>query len=133
MQPHVIKEQLTKDLALGRVSLSDSRVRNIVRSPLGIVPKGDGFLRRIHDLSFPENRSTNDSIPEDYGYLSYTTINDILAGILKTGRHSLIIKRDIKAAFRMIAVQLKDRRLLGFTWNDEIYYENCLPKQNVFV
>lgn len=108
------------------MSHAESDIENIVRSPLGIVAKSDGSSRRIHDLLYPENHSTNNSIPEDYGTLNYTTISDILVGVLRTGRHSIIIKRDIKAAFRMLAVRCQDRRLLGFTWNHTIYYKNCL-------
>lgn len=81
LQPHLIEEQLIKDLASSRVSIAESP-SNIVQSPLGVVPKGDGSPRRIHDLSYPKKQSTNDSIPEAYGYLTFSTITNVLAGIL---------------------------------------------------
>ena len=46
--------------------------------------------------------------------------------IKEAGRHSVIIKRDIKDAFRNIPVASNNRWLLGFSWLSEFYHENCL-------
>ena len=36
-------------------------------------------------------------------------------------------KTDIKSAFRIIPVAPADYHLLGFYWEDQYYYERCLP------
>jgi hypothetical protein len=43
------------------------------------------------------------------------------------GPGAVILKRDLKDAFRNIPVALEDRRLLGFIWELVVYTECCLP------
>jgi hypothetical protein len=50
LDPSVIKQKLFDDLALGRVT-SVHPVTPYICSPLGLVPKHNGGLRRIHLLS----------------------------------------------------------------------------------
>ena len=48
--------------------------------------------------------------------------------MIKTaGHHSLILKRDIKDAFRNIPIAPHVQWLLGFTWDGKFYKETCLP------
>jgi hypothetical protein len=110
------------DLECGRVSLCENAT-GIVTSPLGLVPKHDGGHRRIHDLSFPPGTSINDGIPKIFGTIEYTTFDDIAA---RTRQGNLIVKRDIKDAFRIVLISLHYRRLLGFGWQGVYYTENCL-------
>jgi hypothetical protein len=75
------------------------------------VPKPDGTFRRIHNLSSPKPRrglSVNAAIPEAYSTLTYSTVDDILALILLAGRGAVILKRDLKDAFRNIPVAITD-------------------------
>jgi len=69
----------------------------------------------------------NDAIPDEYSSLSYSIIDDILPLVLQAGKGAIIIKRDIKAAFRNIPVALPHQRLLGFIWLGVVYVECCLP------
>ena len=73
-------------------------------SPLGLVPKKDSGLRRIHDLLHPLQRSVNAYINLDYSALQYTQIDQILDNIIKAGHYCIIFKRDIKDAFRNILI-----------------------------
>jgi hypothetical protein len=94
------------------------------------VPKLDGTFRRIYNLSSPKPRrglSVNAAIPEAYSTLTYSTVDDILALILLAGRGAVILKRDLKDAFRNIPVAITDQRLLGFKWEKTVYTECCLP------
>ena len=43
------------------------------------------------------------------------------------GQGAVILKRDLKDAFRIIAVAVPDQRLLDFIWEKIIYTECCLP------
>ena len=95
-----------------------------------MVPKPDGTLHRIHNLSSPkpgQGLSVNATIPEAYSTFTYSTIDDILALILLTGKGAVILKRDLKDAFRNIPVAVSDQRLMGFKWEKIVYTECCLP------
>ena len=98
-----------------------------VSSPLGVVPKHDGGRRRIHHLSYPTGSSVNNFIDQSRGTLSYTTFDEILFSIGQAGRGCILIKRDIRDAFRMIPVSALQRWLLGFSWRSVFYQEHALP------
>ena len=73
------------------------------------MPKPDGTFRRIHNLSSPKPRrglSVNAAIPEAYSTLTYSNVDEILALILFAGRGAIILKRDLKDAFRNISRSL---------------------------
>jgi hypothetical protein len=118
--------KLRIDLSLGRVSPSTGNAP-FISSPLGFVPKGDGGLRRIHHLSFPRKASVNHYIDEASSTLVYTSLYKVTNHVIAAGKHCIIMKRDIKDAFRNIPVAYQDRWLLGFCWKDVFYTENCLP------
>lgn len=123
--PSHITDQLRSDLKLGRVSQCVPRYPYI-SSPLGLVSKSDGGWRRIHHLSHPPGRSVNDYVPRENAYLAYTSRVELLHLVVVAGRGAVILKRDLKDAFRMIAVAQHQRWLLGFSWNGVYYHENCL-------
>jgi hypothetical protein len=91
------------------------------------VPKGDGGLRRIHDLSYPRGSSVNELTPDAYKAITYTTIADICDSILAAGRGCTIVKRDIKDAFRNVPIAPSEQWLVGFEWEGAYYQEACLP------
>jgi hypothetical protein len=75
-------------------------------SPIGLVPKKlDGVKvgwRVIFDLSSPEGSSVNDGIPIEYGAIVYETLNDAIRLVAQAGKGAVMMKRDLKAAFRHI-------------------------------
>ena len=88
-----------------------------VYSPLGLIPKPDGSFRRIYNLSSPKTRrglSVNAAILEDCSILVYSTIDEILTLILIASIGAIILKRDIKDAFRNIPIATLNQCLLGF-------------------
>jgi hypothetical protein len=123
---NTITAQLHKDLALGRVSPHNGSFPFFC-SPLGLVGKSDGGWRRIHHLSHPHGDSVNDWIPEPYGNIEYTKMEHIFTLVRQAGKGALLIKKDLKEAFRMIPVALANRWLLGFSWKGLYYHQNCLP------
>jgi hypothetical protein len=93
---------------------------------LGLVPKHDSGLCRIHHLSHPEGTSVNDHIPAGEAAISYTRLTEVLDAVDRSGRHSIIIKRDVKSAFRTIPIAPHQQWLMGFTWAGRLYTETCL-------
>ena len=122
----VFASKIESDLITQRISVTRP-TKPFICSPLGLVPKKDGGFRRIHDLSFPRRLSVNDHIEDDFSTLQYVRIEEILQQVLTAGRHSIILKRDIKDAFRNIPVAPQVQWLLGFRWEGQFYKETCLP------
>lgn len=78
-----------------------------ISSPLSLVPKHDGGWCKIHHLSHPSIHSVNDNIPKKDGQLQYVRFQEILDLILNTGRGCIILKQDIKDAFRNIPIAVQ--------------------------
>ena len=100
-------------------------------SPLGHIDKSNGTKRRIHHLSFPNDEqasgSINGGIPEDYGTITYSGVQDAIMAIQKVGRSCLLVKRDFESAFRHMPISPFDSGLLGFHWETKYYSERFLP------
>ena len=69
----------------------------------------------------------NDYIADEASSLSYTSLQRIFEKVLTAGRHAVLIKRDVKNAFRNIPVAPHMQWLLGFLWKGRYYQETCLP------
>ena len=126
LDPEALTEKLQDDLRLRRVIKTPASAPYIC-SPLGLVPKHDGGLRRIHHLSHPAKLSVNDNIPQEAAQLKYTSLNEIYQLVVDAGRGCIIIKKDVKDAFRNIPVAPQHQWLLGFEWQGHYYKETCLP------
>ena len=112
LDPTTINTKLRDDLALGRVEKVTGDWPFIC-SPLGLVPKPGGW-RRIHHLSHPRHHSVNHHILEKSAELKYTKLEEVLDMVRKGGQSSLILKRDVKDAFRNIPLAPHIRWLLAF-------------------
>jgi hypothetical protein len=126
-----ISQNIAKEVAVRRVKEIHSLPQFYYVSPLGAVEKRlngafNGW-RRIHDLSCPLGTSTNDGIREEYGTLSYQTVDDAIRLIQKHGHRCILRKRDLKDAFRMIPVSPLDHWLFLFEWQGKLYVDIFLP------
>lgn len=92
-------------------------------SPLHLVPKHDSGWRKIHHLSYPQGHSVNDHIPDEAGEMRYPRFQDTLQLVILAGRRCIIMKRDVKDAFRNIRVAPQHQWLLGFLWREKHYKE----------
>lgn len=126
LDPTVIQQKLEQDLQSGRIAPA-TQLSPFISSPLGLVPKSNGDLRRIHHLSYPRGLSVNDFIPKEATNLRYATLKNIFTRVCRAGRGAVIIKKDIKDAFRNIPVAPHQRWLLGSQWEDKFYQDTCLP------
>ncbi|KAK3094320.1 hypothetical protein FSP39_000299 [Pinctada imbricata] len=101
---------------------------NLQCSPLGLVPKKEsGKFRMIHHLSFPEGGSINDGISHEHCAVKYQSLDDAVAQIKKFGVGALLAKTDIAEAFKNIPIHPDDFELLGFTFNEQFYFDKTLP------
>ena len=127
----VITDEIKKELSLGRLQKLDKLPTRYYCSPLGLVPKRVDEVqtdwRRIFNLSCPAGHSVNDAINPAFGSLRYETFNTAVSAIAKSGRGTVLMKRDIKAAFRMIPICTEDQWLLIFEWDGSYYMELFLP------
>ena len=98
-------------------------------SPLALADKSDDSKRRIHHLSYPTGHesSINSEIPDPYGAIQYSGIEDAITAVQAFGTNCILIKRDFEAAFRHIPISLEDSPLLGFHWQNRYYTERFLP------
>ena len=115
---------------MGRVvgPFSPRAIPHVHISRFGVIPKGHtGKWRLIVDLSHPKDHSVNDGISKPLCSLKYVTIDDAIKEIIRLGRGALLVKIDIKSAFRLLPVHPADRHMLGMRWNDGVYIDTCLP------
>ena len=96
---------------------------------MGVIPKGHspGKWRLIIDLSFPERGNMNSGINAALCSLQYTSVENISLALRSLGRGALIVKLDVKAAYRLIPVHPEDRPLLGIEWRGAQYVDAMLP------
>ena len=79
------------------------------------------------DLSCPEGTSINDEISSDLCSLKYSSVDDALQFIRGVGQHTLLIKVDLKSAYRMVPIHSADLHLFGIRWNGMVYMDQALP------
>ncbi len=122
----IIDKKLAEDLRCRQVEKVTNPTLPFISSPLGLVPKHDGGWRKIHHLSHPVDCSVNDHIPDGAGEMRYTRFQDVLQMVIRTGRNCIILKRDVKDAFKNVPVASHQQWLLGFMWEERYYKETCL-------
>ena len=134
LNPQVIDSHLQSEVQTRRVAgpFSQPLLPVLHVSRFGVILKRHqpGKWRLILDLSSPAGHSVNDGIlGEDYS-LQYMKVDDIIAGIMRPGRGSLMAKFDVQNAYRIVPVHTEDRQLLGMKWCDAFYVS--LPRSLVF-
>ena len=108
--------------------LEKSSYPQIHVSPFGVIPKSEpGKWRLILDLSSPCGSSVNDGISKEWCSLSYVSVDDIAARVVRHGKGALMAKFDLKSAYRQVPVHPDDRSLLGMEWRDQLYVDTALP------
>ena len=131
LHPEIVYEYLQNKLALNRVCGPYLRHQcSMVQvSRFSVIPKSHqpNKWRLIIDLSYPRRHSVNDHIPKPLRSLSYITVDDAVKAIMGLGPHTLMVKVDIKSAFRLLPVHPADRNLLAMEWGNHIYIDGSLP------
>lgn len=130
--PVTVTADITTELNQKRITCyTDIRhlPEHFTASPLGLTDKSDGSKRRIHHLSYSENEenSINGGIPEEYGRITYSSVEDAISAIQMFGPCCFLLKRDFENAFRHIPIAPDDAPLLGFHGQNKYYTEQFLP------
>ena len=69
-------------------------------SPFGVIPKSEqGKWCLILDLSSPDGSSVNDWISKELCSLSYMSIDDVAARVVRLDRGALMAKFDLKSEY----------------------------------
>jgi hypothetical protein len=124
----VITAKIATDLPISRIAIYPPEV--ICCSFLGLIPKPDRTFCYIYNLFSPKpcwGLFINTAILEAYFTLTYSTVDEILALILLTGREAVILKYNLKDAFWNILIAITNQYLLGFKWEKTVYTKYCLP------
>ena len=105
----------------------------LICCPLQTVPKCGASKRRVvMDLSVPPHASVNIGIP-DSSYLNEPNklrlpgIDRLIKFILQLGQGCLLYKLDLQHAYRLIPIDPKDYHLLGFHFNNLLYFDTRCP------
>ena len=101
--PELISKKLNEEATLGRVAgpFSESPIKNLVISPIGLVPKSTpGQFRLIFDLSYPRGASINSNISKEFSTVCYTHFDEVTKMVQKQGQGSYLFKVDIKSAYK---------------------------------
>ena len=126
-----VRERLSAELTAGRLlgPIDTSLLPSVHVSPMGLVPKPHqpNKFRLIVDLSSPSHNSVNDGIPSELCSLKYVSIDDAVARAQALGRGTLLVKIDLKDAYRIVPVHPDDYHLLGVSWEGHTYVDRALP------
>ena len=60
-------------------------------------------------------------------FLAYVTVEDATRGIVNYGTGALLIKIDIRNAYRVVPVHPDDRWLMGMLWKGSLFIDTALP------
>ena len=133
--PQFIKKYFARECAANRVAGPFQRNPlsiDLVVSPMNTVPKDSSDERRvIVDLSWPKGASVNDGISKDVYLgeeinLHYASVEQVCAMVNEIGPGAVIYKRDLRHAYRQVAVDPRDYRYLGYFWEDMFYFDTVL-------
>ena len=127
----VVQDRIQAEVLAGRLygPIPSQHLPGIHVSPLGLVPKAHqtNKWRLIVDLSSPAGSSTNDGIDPNLCSLCYASVDDAISIIRQLGRDTLLLKLDIKDAYRIVPVHPAGYHLLGIRWDKSTYIDRSLP------
>jgi hypothetical protein len=127
----VIDKYIDKEISAGQVrEITGNLLSSFFCSPLGLTPKKrDGEQtgwRMIFDLSCPHGQSVNDGIPRKFSTLRYESFQHALQLVAQAGPKCLLLKKDLKTAFRQVGISPLDWHLFIFSWHGKYYIDMFL-------
>ena len=75
----------------------------------------------------PTGSSINNGISQEHSSLRYTSLDHPASMVNLIGQGALMVRSDIKEAYRIIPIHTHDQYLLGVRWNDYFYTDRMLP------
>ena len=127
--PEVIMEYIGREVSLNRMYSTPLPEGLLHISPMGMIPKKNrpGKWRLIVDLSSPKGKSVNDGISPELASVQYSSVDHLASLVRQSKRGALLVKADIKEAYRNIPVHPDDHHLLGIKWEGVAYMDTVLP------
>ena len=129
--PLIVEDSISDELQKGRMKQIPSLPPGAFCSPIGLVPKmANGVQvgwRVIFDLCSPEGSSVNNGIPIEFGTITYETLSDAIRLVAQAGKGAVMMKCDLKSAFRHVPIHPCDYWLLIFEWNGKFFVDMFLP------
>ncbi len=130
-KPGKVELKLKKELEAGRMlgPFPQPIFDYYCISSLGMTEKKvSGKYRLIQDLSAPrEGLSVNDAIPVKAGAVSYDTVDNAVRMIQGYGQGSVLGKRDVEHAYKLVPIRQEDIPELGMRWGEDWLWDATLP------
>ena len=104
-----VEQRIVEEIQEGNYAIVSNKPTIV--SGLCAVPKPDGDVRVVHDLSQPPTKSLNDYASKDV--CKYQTIQDALS-IIKP--NYFMAKVDLKWAYRSVCIRPEHTNLTGLKW-----------------
>ena len=79
------------------------------------------------DLLRPKGHSVNDSLLHQHTHLAYASVEDAAHIMHHLGQGALLVKLDVKDAYRIVPIHPYDCRFLGIQWKNNVYVDCQLP------
>lgn len=105
-----VEETLISGLEEGHFRILDQPA--VFCSPLSAIPKPNGGIRLIHDLSSPAGKCLNDCASKDED-LKFQSVMDAVRQLSPT---SYMAKVDLKSAYRSVKIHPSSWRMTGLHW-----------------
>jgi hypothetical protein len=113
----VITEFIQSELKKGRikhVQLPPNYFCSLIELVSKLTDDMQTGWRVIFDLSSSEGYFVNDGIPKENGFITYETLHDAIRLVAQAEKGAVMMKRDLKSAFRHILISPCDYWLLLF-------------------
>jgi len=123
-----VEDYLSAEVRQGKIVEFLREIPDLHFSPFEVIPKKyrPGKWRLIVDLSVPYGLSVSDAINKEWCSLSYVSVDDVVKCTLQKCRGALVVKLDIKQAYRNIPVHPEDCMLLGMKWQGRVLADKVL-------
>ena len=127
----ILLEKINLEIDKGRIMgpFISSPFNSFNISPISLREKSTpGKYRMIHNLSYPHDGSSiNANIEEVQKSVKYSSIREAIDLLARVSDVVYMCKTDIKDAFRMLPITIRDQPKLGFKFQDKLYFDKTLP------
>ena len=80
-----------------------------------------------HGLVLPAGGSVNDGLDPKLCSLHHASVHNAVSIVRQLGRDTVLIKLDLKDAYRIVPVSPFDYHVMGISWKGQTYVDRALP------
>ena len=130
--PHIAEQLINEEIEKGHILGPfdhEPFPGQMVYSPINMVPKSNGKMRFIHDLSYPwkGTQSVNSCIPESHCSVQYHYMDEVIEMGIALGKGIFAARVDVAFAFRNQPMHISQLRFLAFSLGNKVYINSSLP------